>query len=350
MLRHLMCLIVALVVVSPTIVVAQEARFPDSSWEHGQPVDLSLDPARLEAVETALGGRGCIVKDGWVVRAWGDQAEKSDWYSSAKPVLSTLLMFAIREGRVESPDARIADFGWNLAEKDRPMTFRHLASMTSGYARPEPPGEAWAYNDFAIQLYQKTLFDRVFKEEPDVAANAPHRLGALQLEDGLSFRPSNRRISGSVRDLARIAWFWLHRGRWNGKELLPSAYFDDWMKPQVPKDLPHTRDAQTDDYLRIGTYGGDSDHFTAGGPGVYGFNWWFNETGRLHTGAPTWPGAPPDTVMSVGAMGNCSVLIPSLKLVVVGLDADWGPLAPGDAEAKLNRQLKLIADAGTPRS
>ena len=41
-------------------------------------------------------------------------------------------------------DARIADFGWDLLPKDRAMTFRHLASMTSGYARPEPPGEAWA--------------------------------------------------------------------------------------------------------------------------------------------------------------------------------------------------------------
>ena len=38
--------------------------------------------------------------------------------------------------------------------------------MTGGYARPEPPGAAWAYNDFAIQLYQKTLFDRVFRADP----------------------------------------------------------------------------------------------------------------------------------------------------------------------------------------
>ena len=58
-------------------------------------------PARLEAVAAALGGRGCIVKDGYVVHQWGDQAEKSDWLSSAKPVLSTLLMFAIQEGKAE---------------------------------------------------------------------------------------------------------------------------------------------------------------------------------------------------------------------------------------------------------
>ena len=110
-------------------------HFPGPSWAIKPPAELGLDASRLEAVSTALGGRGCIVKSGVVVHQWGSQSEKSDWYSSAKPVLSTLLMFAIQEGRVSSPDARIADFGWELLPKDRDMTFRHLASMTSGYAR-----------------------------------------------------------------------------------------------------------------------------------------------------------------------------------------------------------------------
>jgi hypothetical protein len=32
-----------------------------------------------------------------------------------------------------------------------------------------------------------------------------------------------------------------------------------------------------------------ADHFTRFGPGVYGFNWWFNETGRDHPDRPNWP-------------------------------------------------------------
>ena len=48
------------------------------------------------------------------------------------------------------------------------MTFRHLANMMSGYGRPDSPGAAWAYNDYAIQLYQRTVFDRVFQEVPNV--------------------------------------------------------------------------------------------------------------------------------------------------------------------------------------
>jgi CubicO group peptidase (beta-lactamase class C family) len=102
-------------------------------------------------------------------------------------VLSTLLLFAIAEGKVKSPDTPIRDFGWELKGKDEGITFRHLADMTSGFRRPEPPGAAYAYNDFAIQLYQKTLFDKVFRDDPERIANDPKRRGFLGLEDGLKF-------------------------------------------------------------------------------------------------------------------------------------------------------------------
>ena len=194
-------------------------------------------------------------------------------------MLSTLLMFAVKEGKVKDFDQPLVDFGWPLEPKDRTMTLRHLASMTSGYARPEEPGKAWAYNDYAIQLYQQTLFDKIFQAPPEEVFHDPQRFGALQLQDGFSFRQKNRRMMASVRDFARIAWFWLNRGNWNGKQLLPRSYFDDNMRPQVPKDLALSSDAPTNDYLQIGTYGGESNHFSKAGPGIYGFNWWFNATG-----------------------------------------------------------------------
>jgi len=323
----------------------QPPRFPGRQWEHKPPAELGLEADRLQAVSTALGGRGCIVKQGFVVQAWGDQAEKIDWLSSAKPVLSTLLLFAVHEGKLRSVDTPIAEFGWELAPKDRSMTFRHLANMTSGYARPEPPGEAWAYNDFAIQLYQKTLFDRVYRQDPDAAAAAPTRLGGLGLEDGLSFTPERRRLKASARDFARIAWFWLNRGRWHDRQLLPARYFDECMRPQVPRDLPVSRPAETNDYLKIGSYGGGSEHFTRYGAGIYGFNWWFNATGRDHPTSRTWPDAPGDTVMSIGAGGNCSVLLPGLNAVAVCAGGDWGRLEAGAEQSVLNQRLKLIVSA-----
>ena len=257
-------------------------------------------------------------------------------------------MFALKEGRVKDFDQRLIDFGWPLEPKDRTMTLRHLASMTSGYARPEEPGKAWAYNDYAIQLYQQTLFDKVFKASPEAVFHDPQRFGALQLQDRFSFRQKNRRMSASVRDFARIAWFWLNRGNWNGKQLLPRSYFDDNMRPQVPKDLALSSDAPTNDYLHIGTYGGESNHFSKAGPGVYGFNWWFNATGGSHPDKLTWPDAPRDTVMSLGLHGNCCAMMPSLNFVVVAADANWGDLMPGQVDSPLNQHLRVIAAAGTP--
>jgi CubicO group peptidase (beta-lactamase class C family) len=326
-----------------------EIVFPNAAWASKKPNELGLDDARLDAVAAALGSRGCVIKNGYVVKTWGSQDQIGDWASSAKPVLSTLLMFAAQEGKVKGFDQPIADFGWALLPKDRTMTFRHLASMTSGYARPEEPGKAWAYNDYAIQLYQKTLFDKVFQGTPEAVFHDPNRFGALHLQDGFVFRKSNRRMSASVRDFARVAWFWLNRGNWNGKQILPRAYFDENMRPQVPKDLPLSVEAKTNDYLHIGTYGGESSQFSKGGPGIYGFNWWFNGTGMHHPDVLTWPDAPKDTLMSIGRRGNCSVIIPSMDLVVVAADADWGPNEPGRAGSVLNQRLKAIVAAGTPK-
>ena len=318
--------------------------FPGASWEQRDPAAAGLNAALLDNLASRLGGRGCVIKDGYVVKSWGDQAHVADVLSAAKPVLSTLLFFAIEEGVVKGVDQPIVDFGWELKEKDRGITFRHLGAMTSGYARPEAPGEAWAYNDYAIQLYQKTLFDKVFQQDAKAAAEHPQRLGALQFEDGLRFS-ERRRISASVRDFARIAWFWANDGNWGGKQVLPRHYFEEYRKPQAPRNLPVSREAKTDDYLKLKTYGGGSEHFTRFGPGIYGFNWWFNGAGDRHRENLTWPDAPLDTFMAIGAGGNNAAVIPSLGLVLVCAGGDWADLRAGDPASKINQALRLAAAA-----
>lgn len=313
-------LLLAGVVTSTTIEV--DNVFPGKSWEQRSPESLGMNANLLDQLAEHLGGRGCVIKNGYIVKTWGDQTQIGDWASSAKPVLSTLLFLALQEGLIKSVDQPIADFGWKLQKKDQGITFRHLGSMSSGYARPEGPGEAWAYNDYAIHLYQMTLFDKVFKEDARNVAEHSNRLGVLKFQDGLTFS-KKRRLSTSVRDFSRIVWLWLNKGRWGDKQLLPAEYFNEYMKPQTPKDLPQTRKADTEDYLEIGSYGGDSDHFSDDGPGTYGFNWWFNDTGRTHPDRLTWPSAPPDTIMSIGARGNSSAFIPSMNAALICADGSW---------------------------
>jgi CubicO group peptidase (beta-lactamase class C family) len=155
---------------------ADSRTYPGRTWETRTPAQVGLDPEKLEAIALTLGGRGCIVRHGYVVRTWGDQAQRSDWMSSSKPLLSTLLFFAIQEGKVQSVNAKVKSCGWDLGGKDEAMTFHHLANMISGYARPEEPGAAWAYNDYAINLYRLSLLGIVFRQEPAQVVTAPERL------------------------------------------------------------------------------------------------------------------------------------------------------------------------------
>ncbi len=317
---------------------------PGAAWETMTPAEAGLDRDVLDDLAAAIGGVGCVVRYGFMIHSWGDQSDKADWASAAKPVISMLLFYAVHEGLLPSVDALINDHGWDLTGDDTSMTFRHLANMTSGYSRAEGPGEAWAYNDVAISLYAHTLFDTVFGVgTPDDAARAPGRLGALGFEDGSLFSSrGGYGVNTSCRDFARIGWLWLNRGRWGDEQLLPRHFFDDFMTAHVPGDLPRTS-AEGSDYLDVGSYGGGTDQ-TEYGPGIYGFNWWFNdEVGT--TGALTWPDAPADTFQANGHWDQEVVtVIPSLALVVAARGS-WGSMEPGNADSGMNRTLELLARA-----
>lgn len=332
----------AIATIDPPEKARSDHAYPSKSWTPLDPAQAGFDPDALDRLARDLGGNGCLIQNGRMVASWGNPAQRSDWFSSAKPVFSTLLWFAVAEGLVSSVDEPIARWGWSLREKDRPITFRHLANMTSGYARPEGPGLAFSYNDFAIQLYQQTLFDRVYRDDPTTVFNHPRRLGPLQFEDRPTFN-ARRRLLASPRDFARLAWFWLQRGRWGKTALLPSRFFDSHLQPDVPSDLPHTAEAETDDYLGIGSFGGGSDHFTRFGPGIYGFNFWFNASGRTHPDRLTWPDAPADTLMTIGFGGNCAALFPSKRLAAVCAKGNWGTLDAGQPDSTLNLRLRQIA-------
>jgi CubicO group peptidase (beta-lactamase class C family) len=312
--------------------------FPGSTWDSRTPAEVGLDDAKLNQFIAQVGGKGVIVKDGYMVKTWGNQTGKFDWASVSKPVISTLLFFAVAEGKLTGVDDRLLDWGWNLTPEDQTMTFRHLANNVSGYTRGEGPGEAWAYNDYAIELYAVTM-ENLFQQSLNDAAL--QRLGFLQFQDGTLFSSrGGLGMATTPRDVARIGWFWLNRGNWNGTQLLPQSYFDTFMKPQVSGDLPRTTTAATD-YLGIGTYGGNSDQ-TPLGPGIYGFNWWFNANVGSST-TLTWPDAPVDTFQANGHWnGEVLTIIPSLGLVAAWKGSGSNP---ANFNQNMNNYLTTLVDA-----
>jgi hypothetical protein len=332
------------------VVQSQSAQvFPGSTWQTRTPAEVGLDAAKLNQFVANISGgapsSGVIIRDGYLVMAWGNAAQRFDWASAAKPVHSTLLMFALQEGLISNVDDPVGSWGWNMSAADQNLSFRHLANNISGYARLETPEQAWAYNDYGISLYAKTL-TRVFGTNLNTAAL--QRLAPLQFQDGSLYSSRNGYgLFTSPRDYARIGWLWLNRGNWNGQQLLPASYFDQYMRPQVSGSLPRTT-ASDADYLNVGTVGGGSDQ-TAYGPGIYGFNWWFNAPVGT-SGSLTWPDAPADTFQANGHWNvEIMTIIPSLRMVIAA-NGNWGTFMPGNATASMNRNLLLLAQAaaGTP--
>lgn len=318
--------------------------FPARSWKTKSPGEVGLKADQLDKFARAVGGDGVVIRYGCIVATWGRPERRADWASSAKPVISTLLLFAVHEGKLKSVDDPVQPWVrklWpdkNLNKKDRQMTFRHLADMTSGYSRAEPPGTHWAYNDIAINLYRQ-LVARVLGQSLNEAALK--RLAALQFQDGDLFGSrGGAGVNASPRDFARIGWFWLNKGNWNGQQLLPQKFFEKYMKPDVPRDLPRTR-KDGEDYLGIGSYGGGNDQEFPG-QGVYGFNWWFND---LMAGGDErlFPDLPHDAFCAIGHRGNeVMLMVPSWRLVVAAR-GDWGGV-----RLKKTSLLREAVLAGSP--
>ena len=327
-------------------------HYPGATWETRTPAQAGLDISWLDRRAGTVGGVGTVIRDGYVVYTWGDQAARPDWASASKPILHTLLGFALQEGKIASLDEPIgkwvlAGTGGALRPEDESMTFAQLMNMTSGYGVIEVPGAAWDYNDHASQLKNK-LIGAILGEPLD--AQLLTRLAPLQLQDGavLTVR-NNYGASTTTRDFARIAWFWMNRGNWRNQQVLSGKFFDDNMRPQVPGSLPRTtapENGPADDYLNAGTVGGNVNQ-TRYGPGLFGSSWWFNDTVGT-TGLRAWSSAPLDAFQANGHWNReIVVMIPSWNLVVATA-GNWGSFAPGDPASGMNQALRFLRSAVVP--
>jgi hypothetical protein len=61
-----------------------------------------------------------------------------------------------RGGHADPEDRRLAETNTNHG-KDASISWRHLASQTSGYGLAETPGAAYSYNDFALALFSSCV-------------------------------------------------------------------------------------------------------------------------------------------------------------------------------------------------
>ncbi len=332
---------------------AAASVFPGTQWETREPEQAGLSREKLEALSKLAGGRGCVVRHGYMVYKWGDQRKSSDVASAFKPVLSTLLLVAVQEGRLNSVDELVANLEPRLKSlndgKDAGITWRHLASQTSGYGLVEPPGAAYSYNDFALALYYDTLTHKVFKTNGTEVLRT-HLAEPLQFEDDFSFNAFRRpdrdgRLALSVRDFARIGLLYLHGGKWRDKQLIQPEFIRMAISSAIPTDTPLTSGREADMLPGQHSIGGGKN-ITPIGPGYYSFNWWLNRTNKV--GQRLLVDAPPDAYVASGHGGKRTLWVfPSLDLIVCWNDSliDDHDKSPGNPEAKCNQAARLMVES-----
>lgn len=305
---------------------------PQLSWDVRTPEQVGLSRSGLDRLPQVLGGRGAVVRHGYLVYTWGDVSSRGDVASAAKPLYTHFLFEAVQEGRLSSVDARaetqgatcLADLNSPLGFKDRRITFRHMANQVSCYGVSESPGRAFDYNDYQMALFWDTLFLKVWGASyatVDASVLRPRLTSPLLFQDAptlMAFGTADRpgRLAISPRDFCRFGLLYLRRGDWGGVRILSEERALDAVTRPLPLDLPRTVAVEADMCANQRTLGSTSmpdDQFDH--DGGYAWGWWVN--GRTASGARRWPSAEGNVFAALGHDGKRGLaVVPCLDLVL----------------------------------
>jgi CubicO group peptidase (beta-lactamase class C family) len=340
-------------------------EFPGRAWRRAAPAEVGVDPAGLaRALETwrsRLNGHGLervlVVRRGVVIHEGAGASVANNLYSTTKSFTSTLAGLLLADKGL-SVDAQAVRYEPLLREHYPLVTFRHFATMTSGYNAPggsrwNEPSEDWsiapyvpapplfaagtrfAYWDEAQMMFGRVL-TRMAREDllavldrrvlRPIGARA-ERWGTEGEVDGIPIRNGCTGLVMDARNLARFGLLFLNEGRWNGRQVVPAEWVSAATRVQVPQTAPPAETDRTDD-----------------GRGRYGFNWWVN--GVKSDGQRGMPDATPRTFVALGLHHNVCLVVPEWDLVVVRLGEDRSPT--GGHYATLNAFLRALAPAMSP--
>ena len=291
----------------------------NDGWKTASADKLGVDPGRLAALTAAirawpeLGVHAVVIErsgqliyeeyfDGFDER-WGEplgrvtmsSEVRHDLRSVTKSVVSALIGIAVSSGAIPALERPVVDWFPEYPELNTPdrrrVTLVHALSMTSGlqwnedmpYTDPRndeivmtrdpqplryplgrpfagPPGSAFTYNGGLVQVMAAVLARATKTPIVEYArARLFEPLGISDVEwvgdlAGMPAAASGLRLR--ARDLAKFGSLYLHRGRWNGTQVLSP----DWV------------DLSTRRHFGFEARGGAD----AGGEFGYAYFWWYN--------------------------------------------------------------------------
>ena len=238
---------------------------------------------------------------------------KEDVASIQKSVVSLLIGKASIKGLIDidKPVSYYLEEGWSNSNKanEEIITVKQLLSMTSGlngrlYYK-DPPGKEWTYNTTAysklieiLEIVTKKPIKKLTKEwltDPIGIIDSQWGKRPFGFDNPHGFMATHR-------DMARIGLLVLHKGIWNGKDIIQNqGYLKDAISPSQSMNLK------------------------------YGYLFWLNTDHLWHQKYPE------DMFIMVGYLNRLVIVIPSYDMVIVRFG--------NDPERGFNTKLlnKLIA-------
>ena len=224
----------------------------------------------LQAIQTSglewhsfmLVRHGHVVAEGW----WNPFAAeyKHTLYSLSKSFTSTAIGFLVSEGKISVNDSVVKFFPDDLpptvSDNLKAMTIRSLLTMNTGHDTDTMP----KFREFAPQSWVKTFLAQPVEHEPGshflyntgatyILGAIVHRVTGQTLEAYLEPRlfkplgivgydweksPQGLNTAGyglrvKTEDIAKFGQFYLQKGMWGGKQLLPKSWIEEATSKQT---------------------------------------------------------------------------------------------------------------------
>ena len=272
--------------------------------------------------------------EGWTRGVVFGPGRLHDARSITKTVVSSLVGIALHEGHIPSLDAPLHELLPShrnlLTGRKAKLTLRHLLTMTAGlawsedgpaaendelrmYASSDPlayvlerdltyePGQRWTYSGGTTHLLGVILERRTGRPLEEYAREVLFQpLGIRHYEWRGDFGGMPAPASGLrflPRDFLKLGILFANDGQWNGRQIIPSAWLHQAMRPQI--EIPITPDAPAS-ARRSG----------------YGFQWWYDEYDIVDDRA---------RISTASGLGGQRIFVmPERDLVVVVLSGHFG--------------------------
>lgn len=119
-----------------------------------------------------------------------------------------------------------------------------LTAMALDFPMAHPPGETWNYSTLDTQLISDVMQNATGESlESFAASNLFEPMGIEKYdwwEDGMGTSLGGQNLSMTPRDMAKLGFLYLHKGNWDGEQLVPADWVELSLTPQGEAYYPPT--------------------------------------------------------------------------------------------------------------